>query len=119
MQRNVGANMQPICSSMAVCVRKRGSAPTYGKDQSPELPEAPTHPDLVTQPLPGPPADHSLDQLLEVTPSTRVHGLQGQLSARAGVDSLMGPSPRQCQVLKMCVCVFLLEMMFGCGCLVS
>lgn len=119
MQRNVGVNMQPICSSMAVRVGKRGSAPTHGKDQSPELPEAPTHPDLVTQPLPGPPADHPLDQLLEATPSSRVHGLQGQLSARAGVDSLMGPSPRQCQVLKMCVCVFLLEMIFGCACLIS
>ncbi|CAM9558073.1 unnamed protein product [Rangifer tarandus platyrhynchus] len=65
MQRNVGVDMQPTCSSMAVHVGKRGSAPTHGKDQSPELPEAPTHPDLAARPLPGPPADHPLDQLLE------------------------------------------------------
>lgn len=78
MQRNVGVNTQPICSSMAVHMGKRGSAPTHGKDQCPELPEAPIHPDLVAQPLPGPLAGHPLDQLLEVTSSTRVHGLQGQ-----------------------------------------
>lgn len=106
--REYAANMQQYGG----CVAKRGSAPTHGKDQCPELPEAPTHPDLVTQPLPGPLADHPLDQLLEVTPSTRVHGLQGQLSARASVDSLTGPSPRQCQMSKTCACVFFLETMY-------